>query len=69
MPSPSSQIENNDANTQQIAPRSNLKGNHIDTDDKKCYCPCKCTEEHSGPISDNNQITTESSRTSAHTTR
>ena len=68
MPSPTSQIEIDEMNIQKIAPRNNLRANDPDSDERKCYCPCKCTEEHSGPTSENNVITTESSRTSAHTT-
>ena len=68
MPSPTSQIKIDMVNIQQIASRNKLRTNDPDAEERKCYCPCKCTEEHTGPISENNVITTESSRTSAHTT-
>ena len=73
MPSPPSQIKNEiDANedeiNQVISQRNNLNVNGPHQNENKCFCPCKCTEEHSGPIMDDNIITTESSRTSAMTT-
>ena len=73
MPSMPSIIQNEDDDinrliNQQIIPRNKLHETGPDLDGGKCYCPCKCTEQHSGPITDNTQITTESSRTSAHTT-
>ena len=73
MPSPPSKIENEievnkDEINQVISPRNNLNVNSPDQNENKCFCPCKCTEEHSGPIIEDNIITTESSRTSAMTT-
>ena len=49
--------------------RANTHTSVTENDGETCYCPCQCTQKHTDPIADSTELTTETSRTSPHTTR